>query len=488
MKKLCVLSLVILLSVALVSIDVLATGVSLTGIGGRATVFGGAFRGIANDWSAGYWNPAGLVQIQKWQFGGSFEFIGPTACYNPSLLNGQQYGTLAAGEKNCEDQYFYVPSGGIVYNTGDLAFGLAVFAPFGLGTKWDLFNTGSYNSSYPVTEFDDELTIIDIHPSFAFKVSDKLSIGVGLSFIHADIRIQQPNVSQIPYLSNPQLAGLSQMLQANGASFNSTNSYIMTDVNLDGSGWGYGGNIGLMYKATDDLQIGVSARYYLDNELDGSFTGTTYFANDPVNNAVNQAVLGQAVAGGLLDQATAAQLGALFSGASAQTINDQSAKATMPLPMNIGIGFAYTGVENLLLTMDVDFTQWSSWDVIKIDMSDGTENELVENWDDVIRLAFGFEYTMEELQLRGGFYTENPASVDETFSPTIPDVGRRNVIIGGLGYDMGNIKLHVSGEYFFVGDRTVSDWASDGAGGWENYAGMYSASTFTLMGGFEFNF
>ncbi len=488
MKKLYVFSITIMLSVALISVEVMATGVSLTGIGSRATVFGGAFRGIANDWSAGYWNPAGLVQIQKMQIGGSFEFIAPTANYNPSLLHGQPYGTLLPGAKNGEDQTFFVPSGGFVYNMGDLAVGFSVFAPFGLGTKWNLFNTTSYNASYPKTEFNNNLKIMDFHPTIAYKVSDKLSVGAGLSIIYADIRIQQPNLTQIPYLSNPLLAGLSRMVLANGGSFNATNSYIMTDVNLKGTGWGFGGNIGLMYKATENLQLGISARYYLDTELSGSFMGTTYFANDPVNNAVNQAVITQAVQGGLLDQGTALQLGALFSGASAKTIDDNSAKATLPLPMNIGFGLSYTGVENLLLSMDIDFTQWSAWDAIKIDLSDGTKNELVENWNNVIRVAFGLEYTMDKLQLRGGFYTENPAAVKGTFSPTIPDVGHRNVIIAGLGYNMGNIHLHLSGEYFFIGDREVRGWSQNNSGGWENYAGKYQADTFTLMTGFEYNF
>lgn len=488
MKKLGILSLIFVLSIALISVDVLATGVSLTGIGSRATAFGGAFRGIANDWSAMYWNPAGLVQIQKMQFGGSFEFIAPTANYTPILLQGQNYGTLMSGELQNEDQTFFVPSAGFVYNTGDLAFGFSVFAPFGLGTKWDIFNTTPYNANYPVNEFDGDLQIMDFHPSVAYKVSDKLSVGLGISIIHASIKIQQPKLTQIPYLSNPLLAGLSQMVLANGGSYNATNSYIMTNVDLDGSGMGFGGNIGLMYKATEDLQIGVSARYYLDADLEGSFTGTTYFANDPVNNAVNQAVLTGALQGGLIDQATATQLGALFSGYSATTIDDQNVKAKLPLPMNIGIGFSYTGVENLLLTMDVDFTQWSTWDVIEIEMTDGTKNELTERWDDVIRIALGLEYTMDNLQLRGGFYTENAASVNETMTPSIPDVGRRNVIIGGIGYKMGNISLHASGEYFFVSDRDVLGWSKSSSGDWENYAGKYQADTFTFMAGFEYNF
>ena len=480
MKKLCVLSLVILLSVTLISIEVLATGVSLTGIGGRATVFGGAFRGISNDWSAMYWNPAGLVQIKNMQFGGSLEFIAPHASYTMGLYNGQNMSVLTTNEVDAEAKKFIVPSFGFVYSTGDMAFGLSVFAPFGLGAQWDLFNTSNYNTAYPDIDYDDDLKIIDIHPTFSYKVSEKLSVGVGVSIIHSDIRIQMPKISPSPALA------AQQTYAALGIGFNPTNSYVLTDVNLEGSGWGFGGNLGLLYKASEDLHIGVSARYYNDSSLDGSFTADSYLVNDQTA----QATLGGALQLGAISQAQFNQLIVPFSGAVVPTTNDQNVTATMPLPMNIGVGFAYYGIENLMLSLDLDWTQWSSWDVINIDMSNGSQKQLTENWEDVIRIAVGLEYTMDNLSLRGGFYTENNATIDETLTPSIPDVNRRNVIIGGIGYTMGNINFHLLGEYFFIGERTVNDWVftTGAAPQNDNFAGVYNASTFTLMGGFDFNF
>jgi hypothetical protein len=42
------------------------------GLGARALGMGGAFVGVADDATAGFWNPAGLVQIQMRTFGASF--------------------------------------------------------------------------------------------------------------------------------------------------------------------------------------------------------------------------------------------------------------------------------------------------------------------------------------------------------------------------------------------------------------------------------
>ena len=493
MKKLSILSLVLLLSIILITADIFATGISLTGVGGRASVFGGAFRGLANDWSAAYWNPAGLVQINNMQFGGSIELISPNATYNAARFSGQNFGVLYRGDLDGKDLNFFVPAAGFVYRTGQMAFGLSVFAPFGLGTEWDLFNTEKYNSNYPELDYDDNLQVIDIHPTFAYQVSDKLSVGAGISIIHSDIRIQMPRMIPNPYFYNPALAQLKAAFLAAGGTFTPENKHVMTNLELDGSGWGFGGNIGLLYKATDDLQIGVSARYYADQELSGSFTGKAFYVKElnPTNRLIIQGMeptLNGLLALGVISEAQHLLLKNIYSGGSDVMINEPSAKATMPLPMNIGIGFAYTGVENMLFTFDVDFTQWSTWDVIEISLTDGTES-LTENWHNVYRVAFGCEYTKDKLKLRGGFYAENAAAVNETFSPSIPDVGHRFVVAGGFGYNFGAVDFHLHGEYFFITDRDIVVWTPNASNtGYDNLAGKYSAKNFVLMAGFDYTF
>ena len=42
-----------------------ASGLGLKLVGARAFALAGAFRGVANDFSAAYWNPAGMNKV-KW--------------------------------------------------------------------------------------------------------------------------------------------------------------------------------------------------------------------------------------------------------------------------------------------------------------------------------------------------------------------------------------------------------------------------------------
>ena len=45
------------------------------GIGARAQAMGNAFIGIADDYSATYWNPAGLAKMQKSELTGDFNYL-----------------------------------------------------------------------------------------------------------------------------------------------------------------------------------------------------------------------------------------------------------------------------------------------------------------------------------------------------------------------------------------------------------------------------
>ena len=135
--------------VILIAGSVFASGVALTGIGARATALGGNYRAIANDWSAMFWNPAGLTQIQGFHAGISFELIVPAAKYTfAQSQNVLPFSIFRTGELENEPKTFPVPAVGFVYGTGKMSFGLAVFAPFGLGAEWEVMDASAYNSDY----------------------------------------------------------------------------------------------------------------------------------------------------------------------------------------------------------------------------------------------------------------------------------------------------------------------------------------------------
>src|SRR5512138_1973541 len=81
MKTLARLSLVAVLAFGLAT-GLLANGLNLNGFGARATGMGGAYVSLANDYTAVFWNPAGLAEMAKAQFGLDFDALYPTGKYS----------------------------------------------------------------------------------------------------------------------------------------------------------------------------------------------------------------------------------------------------------------------------------------------------------------------------------------------------------------------------------------------------------------------
>lgn len=469
---------------------VFASGVALTGIGARATALGGNFRAISNDWSAMFWNPAGIAQIKGLHVGGSFELIMPGSKFTLAQY-ALPFGVYKTSEFENEPKTFPIPAAGVVYGTDKMSFGLSVFAPFGLGAKWDAMNTADYNPAYPAFDFEDDLKVIDIHPTFAYQVNDKLSLGVGFSFVLTNILIRKPTTTPNPLLADPAnatlKAGVLAPLGLSDAKFN----YILTETKLEGDGTGFGFNFGLKYNLTECLSLGLSGNYYNDISLDGKISAATYYAKATDQAfATLQGTLNTMVQGGMITAAQAQQILGVYSGQKQVLYDKAKGDATLPLPMTLGGGLAFTGINNLLLSADVSWTQWSAWDVIPIDMEDGSKMELVENWKDGIRVGLGAEYTvMAPFKLRAGYYTEPSAIPDETLTITIPDISRRHAISFGASYNLGPLSLFASYEKIFIGDRTVKDWVmAQDKKSFENMAGTYKMNVDNIMFGLGYNF
>ena len=62
-------SAIILVVVTLLSPVVSASGLEGFGVGTRAAAMGGAFRAVADDWTAAFYNPAGYANIYDNQLG-----------------------------------------------------------------------------------------------------------------------------------------------------------------------------------------------------------------------------------------------------------------------------------------------------------------------------------------------------------------------------------------------------------------------------------
>lgn len=448
---------------------VFAGGFALSGVGSKAIGMGGAFRGLADDWSAAYWNPAGLTQLEQSEFTGMGVFLNPRIQYTPSI----DFGGLEVGYRNGNlrypsDKTIFIPDVGGFFkleNLQGITAGLAIFVPNGLSSEWDLYNplrSMDIKFSYPWYDHKSDFKVIDFHPTVAKSfMDDKLSLGIGISLQHGSIvfkkTILKPSGIPIPHEN------------------------LLIDTEIEGDGWGYGANFGTLYKLSDKLQFGLSGRTSTTLKMEGTSTQELYVFN---NDELKDILIANAEASGASPQEIA--LLRLIFGVDNLTA-EPNAKADIVTPADFGFGLAFKPTEKLTFTGEVAYTQWSALDSILIEL-DGTDpvgqpaedSPIMLNWENTLRFSFGVEYwPSDPLAVRLGYYFDPSPIPDETFSPLIPDLGDKHSFNVGAGLNFSGLELAYNFEYISFADREVAeltDVNSDGI--FDNYPGLFESSLY----------
>jgi long-chain fatty acid transport protein len=153
------------------------------GTGSKATALGGAFSAKADDPFAVYYNPAGLARIEKPMISAGTLVVSPEMTVRDFKVQGgissQDPRLQAPRDFDNKTNALVSPHLGFAMPVSErFTFGIAAYAPYGMAVEWedDLSSTpGGYNSfnSYYVREV--------ITPSLAYKFSDMISIGAGVS-------------------------------------------------------------------------------------------------------------------------------------------------------------------------------------------------------------------------------------------------------------------------------------------------------------------
>lgn len=238
--------LTVLLTLIMVGV-VFAGGYQINEQGARATGMGGAFVARASDPSAIYYNVAGLGFQRGINVLGGVNLIIPSTTFKGTgKMQPLEYSTKGA---------VYAPINlyGGYQVTDKIVLGLGVFNPFGLGTEWDdqwgLSNEAQYLGSTKAVK--SSITSWYFNPSIAYKITDDLSVGLGVSYVYAT-------------------AFISRNLSPSSVSL----------FELDGDGDGFNVNIGVIYKPIDKLWIGASYRTTTSVEFEGDVKiGGTYVAS-----------------------------------------------------------------------------------------------------------------------------------------------------------------------------------------------------------------
>lgn len=367
-----------------------------------AGALGRAYAGVGvdgTDLSGVYYNPATMTLHPGTQIQAGFVAVGLDLAFEGEK-NGQA--VTENGQYNTQA----IPHGYISHQLNDSMWvGLAMTVPFGMGTEYD------DNWAYANRGISAEVLTFDFNPNVAWKVSDKLSLGAGMSiqYAAADLKMQEN-------LGIAKLDG---------------------EVDADSIAWGF--NVGLMWSPLENLRFGLSYRSKVNHNAEGDFT---------------------------IDNIRDVRKGYEYIYGLAGTYGD--ARATLSAPAWAMATAAWDVNELLSLYATFRWTDWSSFDTLDIKSSGlnpvGGVKTVENHWQDTYLVSVGADLRFTNWwTFRAGIGYETSAVDDPKYrTAIIPDADRLWLALGSSFKATENMQIDVSAAWLHgIGERNL--WSSDGS-------------------------
>ncbi|AUH71987.1 long-chain fatty acid transporter [Legionella sainthelensi] len=282
--------------------------------------------------------------------------------------------------------------------------GLALIAPYGLKTAYD------YDSVVRFAAVYSSVKTIDINPALSYAINDKLAIGGGFQ-----AQWMQATFSNF----NGAYTGVAPIDALIAANF---------PTHLRGEGWGYGYNLGILYKPFVNTRLGIGYRSQIAETLKGH--GQQYV------------LPGETV--------PAPSPNFLFN---AQTRVNTAVKTPQILTLS-----AAHDIANWTLKASAQINFWDAFNQISINMPDAfaTNSTIQTRWRNAWFGALGAEYHWTPVwTFRGGIaYDETPTTSFR--DPRIPDSDRYWVNIGASYTVNKHISIDAAYAHIFLQDQTVN--------------------------------
>lgn len=294
--------------------------------------------------------------------------------------------------------YFVLPAG------EEFAFGIGVNAPFGLKLVYDDGWIGRFQA------LRSEIQTLNINPSFAYRLGERISLGVGIDYQRLDAELTNDvNYSAVVAQGVQQLVVAGQLPPATGAAIVAGNAGLAGRARVRGDDDAWGFNVGALFDLTDSTRLGLSYR----SSIDYTVRATVGFAAPPGADPI---------ASGIISAASAA--GAPLSSGAVTVDLEVPDSAALSLQHRFGDKYA--------LLADVAWTGWSSVQELRIVRDSGaTVSVTPERWRDTWRYALGATYDMNErVTLRAGVALDETPVPDATRTPRLPDTDRTWVAVG----------------------------------------------------------
>lgn len=387
------------------------------------TAMGEAYMFGENDPAVLAYNPAQITKLD-----GKYFSIG-TSWVNAAIST--RFDTFGKYNQNYNDEWHneyspvFVP---YMYYAQKAAknswWGLGVFCRYGNNIEYDDLWPGRYDTVYS------GIKGVTIQPTYAFKINDKLSMGVGLDINYIKLRMKK---------DKPVTADLSKYGLSSEAYLGDAHS------DLEGDTTSIGWVASLMYDFTPKTSMAVMYRARVKHTMD---------ADTDINYTLS--ALGQ----GLM-----AKYPDLGKKLLSQLATSSGAHGTVTLPDSVSIGLGHKFNDKTRVELSAVWTNWSTYNALNIYMDDPRVPDQLapKKWKASWRFGVGVEHKLSQQWsiLAGYVFDQSPVPYD-TMDFTVPTGDRHR---GSIGF---KYRPNENGEWSFAytaiwaGTRDVSSYIGGG--------------------------
>lgn len=381
---------------------------------------GNAYAGAAataEDASTVYFNPAGITLLQ-----GSQTVIGAHALLIDARFS-KTSATSAVGSPTTGGEGGNIGGTAALPNfyyskqiNPDMSFGIGVNAPIGLKSSYETDWVGRYQATVS------ELKSVNINPAMGWKVSDTVSIGVGLNFQYFEAQLSKNiDFGSICFgalgAAAPAVCGPAGFLpQAKDG-----------QARLTGMDWGYGWNAGVMFNLNKDTRLGVAYRSSIEHVVKGDVAYT-------IPNGLPGPI------------------------AALPSFTNTSVSTTIKTPEFLEMSVVSKIDSKLTLMGDVTWTRWSRLQELRVNFDNGAPSSVVpEQWKDAWRVSVGANYQLsDDIKLRTGIAYDQSGIDDALRTAPLPDSDRTWLAFGGNYRLSTGDSIDVAYAHGFIKDSTIN--------------------------------
>ncbi len=373
-----------------------AEGYQVNTLSSRQLGMGHTGTGLHLNAESMYFNPAGLGYMNEhFSISGSFTSIFATA--TAILPDGTKYTTA-----NDPSTPLMVNAAFSIYD--NLKAGVSFYTPYGSGINW--------TSNWPGAILSQEvnLKVFTIQPTVSWRITDKLSVGAGLTINWGNVNLSKGLV--VSSTADMMASLLSQMGQISSpVPYQGT---MPASILLNGSSEiACGFNVGVMYDILDNLTFGVSYRSKVQMNV-GSGNASIQFAD--------------------------LQAEVLLS--ELNILNSTNFSSSMPCPYTLSMGASWKPIDKLTLAFDARLTGWRAYKQLDIEFLDpkcaNYNQNITKDYSNCWSFSVGAEYDVtHRLALRAGMLIDTDPMNINYYNPETPGMTK---IEPTLGFSFSPVK------------------------------------------------